>query len=450
MISEPYPDLTQLLQTIGEAGSRLSDIEASEGAAGNISVCLRWPIEVRNLFPVAEPFDLPQPAPMLAGATIVVSGSGRRLRELHDDPVSGVGCVVLDDAGHTATLFTAPSRHFARVTSEFNSHLAVHADQVERSGSNFHAVIHAQPMRLTYLSHLEAYQNTLGLNRRLLRWQPELIVQLPQGICYLPFEVPGSSALMSATVTALRSHRVVVWAKHGVMARSDMSVKNAADRVEYAETAAKYEYLDLAAGGHGQGLSDKEILRVCDAFDVRQDDLRRGVAVARGPLSTSIWLCGLMGSGRSTLGTAAAMHFGIPFVDNDATIADFAGCSTVDLALQSKEVLHRWEARYVQQLAQRADVVVAGIAASSADRPDDLTVLKASGFLVYLRCDVATLAERVRKDPRRPLLDERPEGLLTSMFDRRDPILRQAAHLVIAGSEPVREQLRLLEAAVGT
>ncbi len=271
MISEPYPDLTQLLQTIGEAGSRLSDIEASEGAAGNISVCLRWPIEVRNLFPVAEPFDLPQPAPMLAGATIVVSGSGRRLRELHDDPVSGVGCVVLDDAGHTATLFTAPSRHFARVTSEFNSHLAVHADQVERSGSNFHAVIHAQPMRLTYLSHLEAYQNTLGLNRRLLRWQPELIVQLPQGICYLPFEVPGSSALMSATVTALRSHRVVVWAKHGVMARSDMSVKNAADRVEYAETAAKYEYLDLAAGGHGQGLSDKEILRVCDAFDVRQD-----------------------------------------------------------------------------------------------------------------------------------------------------------------------------------
>ncbi len=144
------------------------------------------------------------------------------------------------------------------------------------------------------------------------------------------------------------------------------------------------------------------------------------------------------------------MHFGIPFVDNDATIADFAGCSTVDLALQSKEVLHRWEARYVQQLAQRADVVVAGIAASSADRPDDLTVLKASGFLVYLRCDVATLAERVRKDPRRPLLDERPEGLLTSMFDRRDPILRQAAHLVIAGSEPVREQLRLLEAAVGT
>jgi rhamnulose-1-phosphate aldolase len=54
----------------------LSDVEASEGAAGNISVCLRWPVEVRSLFPVAEPFTLPQAAPELRGATVLVSGSG--------------------------------------------------------------------------------------------------------------------------------------------------------------------------------------------------------------------------------------------------------------------------------------------------------------------------------------------------------------------------------------
>ena len=47
-------------------------------------------------------------------------------------------------------------------------------------------------------------------------------------------------------------------------------MKNAADRVEYAETAAKYEYLDLAAGGHGQGLTRDEMLAVCAAFDVKQ------------------------------------------------------------------------------------------------------------------------------------------------------------------------------------
>lgn len=164
-------------------------------------------------------------------------------------------------------------------------------------------------------------------------------------------------------------------------------------------------------------------------------------------LTKSIWLCGLMGSGKSTVGAAAAAHFAVPFVDNDATVAELAGWSTVDLADRSREVLHAWESRYVRHLAGRAEVVVAGIAASSADRPDDLAVLRASGLLVYLRCDAATLADRVRRDPRRPLLDEHPEALLADMFDRRDPVLRRAAHLVIPGQEEVSVQVRLLVAA---
>ena len=43
---------------------------------------------------------------------------------------------------------------------------------------------------------------------------------------------------MTGNVECLRTHRIVIWAKHGVMARSDISVKRAADLVEYAETAA--------------------------------------------------------------------------------------------------------------------------------------------------------------------------------------------------------------------
>ncbi len=82
MIEAPYPELNDLLTMMGEAGRHLAEIEASEGAAGNISVCLRWPIEVRTRFPVVDDFELPQPVPELAGATFLVSGSGRRLAKL--------------------------------------------------------------------------------------------------------------------------------------------------------------------------------------------------------------------------------------------------------------------------------------------------------------------------------------------------------------------------------
>jgi rhamnulose-1-phosphate aldolase len=48
MIDAPYPEINDLLIMMGEAGKHLADIEASEGAAGNISVCMRWQIEPRT------------------------------------------------------------------------------------------------------------------------------------------------------------------------------------------------------------------------------------------------------------------------------------------------------------------------------------------------------------------------------------------------------------------
>jgi len=270
-LQEPYPELDDLLEMMGEAGLHLAEIEASEGAAGNISICLRWGVELRARFPVMDEIELPQPIPELAGATFLVSGSGRRLREIIDDPTANIACIVVNKDGCTGKVHTSHHRRFERVTSEFNSHLAVHYDQMLASGTNFHAIIHAQPMHLTYLSHIPRYQDEGYLNTHLLRWQPETIVNLPEGIGFIPFRLPGSPELMAANVEALGHHRVVIWAKHGVMARSDISVKRAADKVEYAETAAKYEYLNLGVGEIGEGLSADEIRAICSAFNIQQN-----------------------------------------------------------------------------------------------------------------------------------------------------------------------------------
>lgn len=270
MIEAPYPELDELMTLIGEAGRRLCEIEASEGAAGNISVYMGWPLDPRRRFPLVERIELPIAAPELAGGSFLVTGSGRRLREILHDPAANLGFVTVDEGGRTGRLYTSPRRLFARLTSEFNSHLAVHADQVRRTGTNFHAIIHAQPPHLTYLSHIARYRDEHYLNRHLLRWQPEMIINLPEGIGCVPFHLPGSDELMAATVNSLRDHRVVLWCKHGVMARSDQSVKRAADRIEYAETGARYEYLNLTNGEQAEGLTVEEIRAICAAFGVQQ------------------------------------------------------------------------------------------------------------------------------------------------------------------------------------
>jgi len=156
-------------------------------------------------------------------------------------------------------------------TSEYDSHLLIHQDQVETRSLEFHAIIHVQPLYLTYLTHLMQYSETMHLNRRLMRWEPETILSLPEGIGVVPFRIPGTLEQAQATLEAIRVHRLVVWQRHGTVSRSDESLKKAADLVEYAETAAHFEYLNLSLGRTEGGMSDEEVRQICDKNGIRQN-----------------------------------------------------------------------------------------------------------------------------------------------------------------------------------
>ena len=168
-------------------------------------------------------------------------------------------------------MFTSPDCQFQRVTSEFNSHLAVHHDQMRSGDIQLHTVLHAQPVYLTFLSHLADYQDKQYLDRHLLRWQPETILNFPQGIGILPFILIGSAQLMIETMIAMREHELVVWSQHGVMARSKDSIFHALDLIEYAETAAHYEFLNLIGGDLSQGLSPEHLRAVSASWKIEQD-----------------------------------------------------------------------------------------------------------------------------------------------------------------------------------
>jgi rhamnulose-1-phosphate aldolase len=262
--------LADLLIDAGQAGQRMAEINACEGGAGNLSALIGWPLEIEGDFTQVEAIALPLAVPALSGQAILVTGSGCRLRDLAHSPAANLGIAIIQPDGETALWRTHPSRRFSRPTSEFNSHLAVHADHVQRTGANFHALLHAQPPYLTYLSHIGRYQDEAFFNRRLLRWQPETIINFPEGLGVLPFMLPGSAQLMQANVASLRAHRLAVWCRHGAMARCDATLTGAADLIEYAEAAARYEYLNLVNHAAADGLSPVEIRQAAQAFGVSQ------------------------------------------------------------------------------------------------------------------------------------------------------------------------------------
>ena len=233
------PSIGTMITEMGLAGQRMVEIGAAEAAAGNLSIYVRelHPAGL-DTFPKRDVIELPLASPALANGWLLVTASGRRLRDIADTPATTLCLLHIEPQGTQAVLHTAANLH---PTSELNSHLAIHNDQVGRRSLPYHAVVHAQPLHLTYLSHITPPGDTRGFNRRLLRWQPETIMQFPAGIAVLPFEVPGTLKQAMQTAAALQKHDAVLWQQHGMVARADTGVRAAADLIDYAETAAHYE-----------------------------------------------------------------------------------------------------------------------------------------------------------------------------------------------------------------
>ena len=166
-----------------------------------------------------------------------------------------------------------------------------------------------------------------------------------------------------------------------------------------------------------------------------------------GGETARVWLAGLMGSGKSTIGPVLAGQLGFSYIDNDARIAAIAGQSTTSLSLAGGSTLHEREQQYVRTLASAGPRIVAGIPASAADRPADLDLLVATGMLVYLRAEPGILIARTSVDPPRPWLAGSPAQVQTAMFRRRDPVLASRAHLVVNAARPVAETTALIVAA---
>jgi rhamnulose-1-phosphate aldolase len=269
-------DFEKILEEMSEVGGLLHEMRASEGGAGNITVMseLEGFNHVEYGFSTKQ-IHLPFPVPHLAGRKLVVTGSGCRLRDLVGNPLENVGLIEIMEDGRTGIAYYLEEGNFKAPTSEYNTHLKLIQREVEINSVSFFAVLHAQPLYLTFLTHIPAYQDELILNRALYRWQAEQIVFYPYGITFVPFLAPGSDELMVSTYRADSRRQFIVWSKHGVVSLSAVSLPEAMDSIEYFEAAAQYEYLNIAANNPASGLDLNELTEICEFKQVDSDILKQ-------------------------------------------------------------------------------------------------------------------------------------------------------------------------------
>jgi shikimate kinase len=146
----------------------------------------------------------------------------------------------------------------------------------------------------------------------------------------------------------------------------------------------------------------------------------------------NIFLVGMMGAGKTTLGKALARRLQREFVDTDRLLVERTGVAVATIfEIEGEAGFRRRESAILVELSQRDDCVVAtgGGAILSAD---NRRVMREGGTVVYLRARLESLWERTRQDTSRPLLrTPDPKKTLADLLEQRDPLYREAAHIIV-------------------
>ena len=176
-------------------------------------------------------------------------------------------------------------------------------------------------------------------------------------------------------------------------------------------------------------------------------DSGQKTASGKAQFAGNIFLVGLMGAGKTSVGRLLARRLGKAFYDCDHEIERATGVKVaVIFEIEGEVGFRARETKALAELVKCENIVLAtgGGAVLSAE---NRRLLAESGTVVYLRAAAADLWGRTRHDKNRPLLKTAdPRAKLQQLFDKRDPLYRAIADIVVdSGQQSVGSLAHRLE-----
>lgn len=159
-----------------------------------------------------------------------------------------------------------------------------------------------------------------------------------------------------------------------------------------------------------------------------------------------IYLTGFMGSGKSTIAPILANTIGYSHIDIDEEIEKTSGKRISEIFSDSGEPAFRNIERKLLAAISTSDECVVSLGGGTITNEANLSVVKSTGILIYLKADIDQIVKRLRHKTNRPMITAAdgsvlPENILrervTSMLSQREPFYNQADIIVPTGNRRV-------------
>jgi rhamnulose-1-phosphate aldolase len=250
---------------IAEVAGYLWERGWAERNGGNISYNITEVVDetITSLKPLGEAIVLPQPVKNLCNNYFIVTGTGKRMRYVHSNPMKNMSIIRISADG---TYYDIIAEEYIRPTSELPSHLMIH-DYLLGKGRNNKVVVHTHPIELVVMTHNPAFLEKDVLSKILWSMIPETKAFCPRGLGIIPYQLPSSVELAEATIRELDDYDVVMWEKHGVFAKG-LDVMDAFDQIDVLSKSAKIYIDSKCMGFEPDGMSQEEMAEMTKAFNL--------------------------------------------------------------------------------------------------------------------------------------------------------------------------------------
>lgn len=160
-------------------------------------------------------------------------------------------------------------------------------------------------------------------------------------------------------------------------------------------------------------------------------------------MQNTVFLIGMMGCGKTTMGRRLSALLHVPLCDLDEEIVRFEGRSIPEIFADAGDAGFRLCETAALKRACAAEPMIVATGGGIVTREENIELMREHGTVVWLCRPLEDMIRDVQQDTRPNLAGDKEERM-RSLYAIREPLYKRAAHIAFSNHMPPQEAAQQL------